>query len=359
MHRLFSRRPEARTIAASLAQHGIGNDLQTGIVDFLNRAEDRELFHFNPRYLGLRLQVMERSALKLLLAALHEGMVCLHWDVRCPVCGTMDHRHNELGHLHRNTLCPVCHSHYDPHLDQEVRVTFSVHDRLRVLPKQADDKEFRLEVDERLGVVPGVSLLTLPDFHRLFPQQLLLPDESLDVKRLVLLFTDLAGSTALYARRGDPRAYHLVRLHFDELFTAADIHGGTIVKTIGDAILAVFQTPKEALEAALQMQDAIHALNERRGLVEDERLILKVGLHSGPCLSVTLNERPDYFGTAVNIAARVQGLSRGNDVVLTDVIYNDADVAALLSGRRLESAHVNLKGIDGETLVYRLQLDTR
>jgi class 3 adenylate cyclase len=248
----------------------------------------------------------------------------------------------------------MCQSIYDPHVDKEVRITFSIHERLRALPEQANDKAFRAEIDERLGAVSGLSMLTLSDFQRLFPQQRLPPDESLDITRIALVFTDLAGSTALYARRGDPRAYHLVHLHFRELFRVADMCHGMVVKTIGDAILAAFQTPHEALYAAMSMQNAIAGLNQQRQLDGEERLILKVGVHAGPCISVTLNDRPDYFGTTVNTAARVQGLSKGNDIVFTDAISTDRDAANLLEGRKLESSEVTLKGIENRTRVHYL-----
>jgi class 3 adenylate cyclase len=200
-------------------------------------------------------------------------------------------------------------------------------------------------------------MLLLPDFQRLFPQQRLLPDESLDVSRIALIFTDLAGSTALYARRGDPRAYHLVRLHFDTLFTVVNACGGTVVKTIGDAVMAVFQTPAEAMEAAIMMQHAIAELNNERQLSDDERLILKVGVHSGPTLSVTLNDRPDYFGTTVNLAARAQGLSQGRDVVFTEALYHDSEIASNLADWPVISNRAMLKGIENETTIFRLLLD--
>jgi class 3 adenylate cyclase len=250
--------------------------------------------------------------------------------------------------------CFLCGFQFAPHLDHEVRITFSLHERFRNLSPAADDPDHRNQIDERLGPTPGVALLTMPDFQRLFPQQRLLPDESLDVTRLALVFTDLAGSTALYARRGDPRAYHLVRLHFDELFRVADECNGTTVKTIGDAILAVFQSPVEAFCAANDMQNAIATLNDSRNLRDEERLILKVGLHSGPCLSVTLNDRPDFFGTTVNTAARVQGISRGNDVVFSEAVRSDTDVQKALGETALESQDVLLKGLDGPLLVHRL-----
>jgi class 3 adenylate cyclase len=196
----------------------------------------------------------------------------------------------------------------------------------------------------------------VPDFQRLFPQERLLPEESLEVTRVALVFTDLAGSTALYAARGDPRAYHLVRLHFDELSAVADAEGGVVVKNIGDAVMAAFPTPSAALHAALAMQQRMAALNQREHLTATERLLLKVGVHSGPCLTVTLNDRPDYFGTTVNIAARVQGLSHGGDVVFTDTVHSAVDVKQLLGDGAVASHRVTLKGIAEARHVYRAKV---
>lgn len=361
MFRFFKRRPNFREVVSPLEErHALSPDLLKQFVAFLETAPDREVFHCNPRYLAERLEHPERATLKLLMAALYEGVITLHWEVRCPACNGINDRNTSLGDLRHDADCRHCGNHFAPHLDDEVHVTFSIHKRLRPLPAQANDPAFRKEIDARLGPTHGLSLLTLPDFQRLFPQQRLLPNESLDVTRVSLIFTDLAGSTAMYARRGDPRAYHLVRLHFDELFRIADEYGGTVVKTIGDAILGVFQTPLAAVRAALAMQHAIDALNQRYRLTDDERLILKVGVHSGPCLSVTLNDRPDYFGTTVNMAARVQGLSTGGDMVLTEQVWADAEVQALLSDHLaaapLESRSVLLKGMTQEQQVHRLVL---
>jgi class 3 adenylate cyclase len=356
MLQLFNRRPSLSAAAASLEKYNIAPELRAQLAGFLEKAASREVSHFNPRYLGERLKLDERATLKLLLAALYEGLVTLHWDVRCPKCGNFN-AHDSFGALHHETQCKFCQSTFAPRLDNEVTVTFSVNARFRTVEFDFGDKDFRAGVDARLGPVSGQTLLVLPDFQRLFPQERLLPDESLEVQRMALLFTDLAGSTALYASRGDPRAYHLVRLHFEELFGAADDNAGTIVKNIGDAVMAAFQTPAEALRAAQAMQARIIALNQQRNLSRDEALILKVGLHSGPCLNVTLNERPDYFGTTVNVAARVQGLSHGGDVVFTDAIRSDAEAQALLAGRALETQRAALKGLEGELTVYRLVVE--
>jgi class 3 adenylate cyclase len=356
LNNILNPRPNLKIAAANLTQYGVSPELRNGFVSFLESAKDVELFHLNPRYLADHLGLNERAALKLLVAAVHEGLVKLHWDVRCPVCGSYNHRGDSLHDMKHDGQCAMCQAVFAQRLDHEVRVTFSLHPRLRQLPPSANDKNWRMEVDNRFGPTPGHSLLVLPEFQKLFPQEKLLPDESLEVTRTALIFTDLAGSTALYAARGDPRAYHLVRLHFDVLFDAADRCGGTVVKNIGDAIMAVFQTPVEALRAGLAMQTGIADLNGQRNLTEPEALILKVGLHSGPCLSVTLNDRPDYFGTTVNVAARVQGLSRGHDVVFTEVIRRDAEAGELLKGKSLEAMPTTIKGLEGEWLVHRLDV---
>lgn len=356
MFNLFSRRPDYRSAAAGLTRYGVAPEARDRFAAFLESARDRELFHLNPRYLAERLGASERAVLKLLLAAVHEGIARLHWDVRCPVCGAMNHDNDSLGQLHHTGHCAACRGDFAQRLDREVRITFSLHPRLRALRPEADAAAFRAEVDQRLGPVPGQSLLMLPDFQKLFPQEKLLPDESLEVSRAALVFTDLAGSTAMYAARGDPRAYHLVRLHFEALFEAADQNGGTVVKNIGDAIMAAFQTPAQALRSALAMQAGIGELNARQQLTDDERLILKIGLHSGPCLNVTLNDRPDYFGTTVNVAARVQLLSQGRDVVFTDVIRSDDEAQKLLRGCDVETMPQALKGIREQLLVHRVNV---
>lgn len=354
MLRLFGpRRPDLTAAFAVLEQQGRSVEEVAALADFFTHAEQRDLIRLNPRRIAEQTRLDERTMLRLLVAALYAGLVDLHWDVRCPVCGAINHRGDSVAGLHHDDECFNCRARFAVRLDDEVRVSFSLVARLHPRPAR-DDPEYRAAIDARLGAVPGHALMLLPEFQALFPTQRLLPDESLDVTRAALLFTDLAGSTAIYARRGDPRAYHLVRLHFDELFRVADACGGLMVKTIGDAVMAAFQRPVEALQAALSMQAAIGELNARANLQGEERLILKVGVHSGPCLSVTLNDRPDYFGTTVNIAARVQGLSLGGDIMLTEAIRSDVETAPLLAGRALSSASVALKGIDEPTLVYRL-----
>ena len=195
----------------------------------------------------------------------------------------------------------------------------------------------------------GQRLISTQTFRDLFRAESIPSDGGLELKAVTVLFTDLQGSTAIYERVGDLRAYDLVRRHFAALRAIAAAEGGAIVKTIGDAVMASFADPLWAMRAAVRMGHEIAALGEGE-------LQLKIGLHSGPCIAVELNERLDYFGRTVNIAARVQGLSLAGEIVCTDLVYAAVGVREVVAAAGLvaTSASVSLRGIAGDVPVVRL-----
>ena len=107
------------------------------------------------------------------------------------------------------------------------------------------------------------------------------PEQRFRIINLMILFTDLKGSTALYDRVGDLAAFDLVRHHFSALLTAVAAEGGAVVKTIGDAVMATFPAPDRAIRAAMQMRKEMRKINDTRG---NQDLALNIGLHEGPCL---------------------------------------------------------------------------
>jgi class 3 adenylate cyclase len=177
-------------------------------------------------------------------------------------------------------------------------------------------------------VLTAHEVTTLQSFHDLFSEDVLRPGDEVSISQVALMFTDLAGSTNLYDRVGDAGAYHLVREHFAFLAAIVREHGGTIVKTIGDAVMAAFADPADAMRAGLEVQKQVDAFRRQSGLDE---VAIKVGLHSGACIAVTLNDRLDYFGTMVNLAARLQGLARSGEVVVSGVMAEDPGVASVLT----------------------------
>jgi len=189
-------------------------------------------------------------------------------------------------------------------------------------------------LEERAWVRDALTadrVTALQAFRDLFSDQVLRPGDEVALARIALMFTDLRGSTALYDRIGDAAAYHLVREHFALLGGVVRRHDGALVKTIGDAIMAVFTSPAAALEAALEVRQAITDFNSDHGGASAGSIMIKIGLHEGPCIAVTLNGRLDYFGTTVNMAARLQGRSEGGDIVLSAVCAEDPAVARRLA----------------------------
>ncbi|HYI13912.1 MAG TPA: DUF5939 domain-containing protein [Thermomicrobiales bacterium] len=203
----------------------------------------------------------------------------------------------------------------------------------------------------RLALTPG-TLMTLPAFRALFSVEALAAGVELSITRVGLLFTDLAGSTALYERAGEGRAFRLVGEHFEILRVAIEEAGGAVVKTIGDAVMGAFPDGESALEAAIAIQQAIHTLDT--GDFADPASLLKVGLHAGPCYAVTLNNRLDYFGAAVNLAARAQHEARGGQIVATAAVYDSAPMLAHDAGLYAEPFEVTLRGISTPVRLYRI-----
>jgi len=197
----------------------------------------------------------------------------------------------------------------------------------------------------------AARLLTTQTFRDLFRAEVIRATEGIGVKDITLLFTDLKGSTAFYQRIGDLNALDLVQRHFERLRDATVRRGGTIIKTIGDAVMAAFQHPADAVGAALDMLAGVEALNRDLGA---RNLILKIGVHQGAAIAVTLNDRLDYFGQTVNVAARVQGLADAGEVYLTREVRDAPGVAALLAPCAVEATTARLRGLGQEMEVFRV-----
>jgi class 3 adenylate cyclase len=206
---------------------------------------------------------------------------------------------------------------------------------------------------QRRPFLTAKRLLSNQTFRDTYRTDTLDVDQRLKITSLTFLFTDLRGSTELYERVGDLVAFDLVRAHFNVLNEIVAQEAGAVVKTIGDAVMATFPTPDRAIAAALRMREAMLKLNEDR---EREDLILKIGIHVGPCIAVTLNERQDYFGQTVNIAARVQGLATSREIFATDAVVSDSLASGVLEAEGLKpmSHNATLKGIANEVAVYAI-----
>jgi class 3 adenylate cyclase len=205
------------------------------------------------------------------------------------------------------------------------------------------ERLLRLERTEwRDRAATAAEVTSLQAFRDLFSTEVLRPGEPVSVGTLAVLFTDLRDSTRFYREVGDAPAFGSVMQHLDVLRDAVAADDGAVVKAMGDAIMAVFTRPAAAVRGGLAAQRA----------VAGRPLALKVGIHTGPCIAITQNGALDYFGSTVNLAARLVSLSTGADVVVSSAVLADPEVEEL--ELRREPVEATLKGFDESFELWRV-----
>ncbi len=198
--------------------------------------------------------------------------------------------------------------------------------RLTLTNDRADETRFVVEEAAWSDVAlrPG-RLLSFQEFRDLFSEEYLGADVQLAIGEQTILFTDMVGSTALYASRGDPAAFVEVRKHFADVFGLIGLHRGAVVKTIGDAAMGAFNDPLDAVRCSRAIHDRFppgctHSVAR-----------LRISLNTGPCIAVKLNSNIDYFGGTVNVAAKLQALCESWQIAMSAATYAAPGVAAWLT----------------------------
>ena len=171
------------------------------------------------------------------------------------------------------------------------------------------------------------QMLAVSDFRDLFAEDFINADVRLSVGEQTLLFTDVVGSTAFYESQGDPLAFVEIKRHFDEVFALIVSHNGAVIKTIGDAVMATFLDPLDAVQCSA-------AIHRRFGPDRPECPIrLRISLNTGPCIAVRLNATMDFFGGTVNVAAKLQALAETWQVAMSETTYQAAGVSDYLQSQ--------------------------
>jgi class 3 adenylate cyclase len=218
---------------------------------------------------------------------------------------------------------------------------------LRVLPAVWIAGEGLHELlGKRRPFLTAKRLLTNQAFRDIYRTDTLDVDQRLKITSLTFLFTDLRSSTEMYERLGDIVAYDLVRTHFQLLKEIIAAEAGAVVRITGDGAMATFPTPDRAVAAALRIRDEMERIN----------LVLKIGIHEGPCLAVTFDDRQDYFGQTVNIASRVQGLAASHRICATRQVVEYPGSSSILKtiGLKPVPQLASLRGIADELVVYEI-----
>jgi len=227
-----------------------------------------------------------------------------------------------------------------------------VHDRLD------QERHVKLEHLEWASLATTAHYVsTVHAFRRMFSADVLQPGLQVKVTRVALVFTDLTGSAAMYTRLGDASAYRFVQEHFASLEKVIENHDGSIVKTIGDAIMAVFAEEQAAVKATIAMQQAFGEFIRERADAGDVELC--AGMFAGPCYLVNANKILDYFGQTVNIANRLQCQSEGGQIILPATIAKCAQKHGWLDGAQvIEHFPAHLKGLSEPFPAARLVVES-
>ena len=223
--------------------------------------------------------------------------------------------------------------------------------------RNESDKPLAFVVEDRnwaKDALTGERVIAMPAFRRLSPEQLLRPGDNAEIGWIAIMFTDLKGSTELYDALGDAPAYNLVRDHFSFLSDRVQRNHGFVVKTVGDAVMAAFSRPDHARSRGARDPGRCRKLQRRPRRRRERPIVLKLGLHAGPCIAVTTGDVLDYFGATVNVAARLENQCRGGEVIVSEDVARDAETAAALADRTQIEETAMLRGVSAPVRFVRI-----
>lgn len=163
-----------------------------------------------------------------------------------------------------------------------------------------------------------------------------------------ILFGDVAGSTRLYENLGDARAHAAVNAALAIMSEATRQHGGVVVKTVGDEVMAAFFRAEPMIEAAIDIQRRLAAAAPLDGPGGTSRLKVRIGFHFGPAI----REGGDYFGNTVNAAARMVALAKGDEIITTMDVRSRVGKPEQERFRQLEN--VTFRGMSEETPIAEI-----
>lgn len=339
------------------------------LAEYIGSAEDSALFHIDVYELALQWGMEGRELLELFIFGLHAGIFMMEWEFHCPHCGGVANESLTLATAKSLDFCTSCKVHFNNRLDDNIEVLFSIHPEIKNTTMKLKENYMKRVMNDVMSkkmfvwkspsVISGADIILNPVFRELFGEEVLLPDQSLELMRTTILFTDIKGSTQMYTDLGDSKAFLLVREHFKIIFSIIKKYNGVPVKTIGDAVMGAFTNQGAALEAALECQKTL--IDYYLDKPDSEKIEVKIGVHTGTTIIVTLNERLDYFGSTVNMAARIQSMAKPNEVIVSEAVFNTEGSKKIIVRytKSVGRSKASFKGLAGEHPVYHIEMKKR
>ncbi len=194
----------------------------------LETAEDAALFHIDVYALAREWGVDKKTLLELFIRGLHEGVFRMEWEYHCPHCGGVPSETLSIHSAKSENYCELCKVGFTNRLDDNIEVFFSIHPEVRKISPDFKTGYAKRMMSDIMGmkafrwqgssVIRGVDIVQNPVYRELMGDEVLLSDQSLEILKSTILFTDIKGSTQMYTELGDSKAFQLVREHFRILF---------------------------------------------------------------------------------------------------------------------------------------------
>lgn len=321
-----SKRKIPDTVEELLKKSAPNSKIADGFRKLFSEAPAEEVWSLQPYDLANRWETDSRETLESFILGCSKDLFELHWIQYCPTCKGMVGRHNKIAEVPVEGRCPLCDKNFQNTLDETIEVAFSIPPQHFKYPADIADKyqkEMVGEIKEH-GVfnaealkVTGKDCLHIPLFNEFFSDDIPSDGQSLNIKQLAILFTDIKDSTVMYQKSGDVNAYQTVREHHRVLSDCIEKNRGIIIKTIGDSIMATFVHTQDGLFAALEALKQFTGNDKKNEINVD----VKLGLHSGPCIAVNLNDQLDIFGSTVNIASRIHRIAKGGELLISEDVF--------------------------------------
>jgi adenylate cyclase len=159
--------------------------------------------------------------------------------------------------------------------------------------------------------------------------------ETKPIETLTVMFADVAGSTRLYEQLGDVIANSIISEVIQLMQNATKLHNGIVVKTIGDEVMCRFSSANDCAKAAVLIQEKLQL-----GMVQGQFVAVRIGFHSGPAI---IQDDGDIFGDTVNTAARMAGIAKGRQIIVTNETAQSLQDALLEKVRDFDRVHVKGK----------------
>ena len=332
---------------------GLSKQTVRSVYGFFLNSDLKSLQYMNPNRIAVKNDLTFSETLKFVTFGVLTGLLQMEWDVFCPKCGNLNFSANKVKHLHAHETCNACGAQFEPLADQNIVVTVSLHAKFFQTPLKLNPENIPVK-DDRVRPFTLLELIGFPPFREHFTEQVPSMNQSIKIGTVSIVFTDLIQSTALYEHIGDIKAFILVEDHFKLLFGSIVEYFGGVIKTIGDAVMAVFNQPLQAFKAGIEIKKQLSDFLQKN--VPDFPTGIKVGMHVGPAVLVNLNNTFDLFGRTVNLTARLVNYAQQQSIAVSEDFYKESEIGQFIQDQRfsVRSLEAQLKGIENKQTVYRI-----